>query len=125
MAWGYATRTRRGNARRSLRAREGEEDAEELLRACGFTVVERQATRQWSFDVDGEEYVAGVRADLLVEKDEALYVAEVKTGLRAPDPRHPATRRQLLEYWFVYEPDGLLLVDMERREVREVTFPFT
>jgi hypothetical protein len=66
---------------------------------------------------------ASVRADLLVQRDGALFVAEVKTGSRAPDPSFPATRRQLLEYLMVFEPDGLLLVDMEREAVMEVEFP--
>lgn len=125
VAWRMATRGSRASVARNRRAQQGEAGAERLLEAQGFVVVERQASRTWSFDVDGEEQHAGVRADLLVERDDMLYVAEVKTGARAPDPRHPATRRQLLEYWLVYQPDGLLLVDMERQEVREVVFPFS
>jgi hypothetical protein len=125
VAWRMATRGSRASVARNRRAQRGEAAAEQLLESEGFVVVERQASRTWSFDVDGEEQQAGVRADLLVERDERIYVAEVKTGTRAPDPRHPATRRQLLEYWLVYQPDGLLLVDMERGEVREVVFPFS
>lgn len=123
-AWRLATRASRASSARNRRALAGESAAERLLQRQGFDIIERQASRQWSFDVDGEEQLAGVRADLLVQRDERLFVAEVKTGTRAPDPRHPPTRRQLLEYWFVYQPDGLLLVDMEREEVREVSFPF-
>ncbi len=125
IAWRFATQASRASTRRNTRARRAEDAAEHLLEACGFTILERQATRQWSFEVDGETQVAGVRADLLVSRDDRLFVAEVKTGSLAPNPCHPATRRQLLEYWFVYEPDGLLLVDMERHEVREVCFPFS
>jgi len=125
IAWRFATRASRASAQRNARARRGEDAAERLLERSGFTILERQATRRWSFEVDGELHVAGVRADLLVTRNERLFVAEVKTGSLAPNPCHPATRRQLLEYWFVYEPDGLLLVDMERCEVREVCFPFS
>ena len=60
------------------------------------------------------------RADLLVEARSRSgflrgqrFVAEVKTGERAIDPTHPATRRQLMEYLHVFEVDGVLLVDRE------------
>lgn len=122
--WRAATRTRRANRDRGARARQGELDAEDLLESLGFEIVERQAHRTWSIWVDDEPRDASVRADLLVERDGALFVAEVKTGQRALDPRHPSTRRQLLEYWLVFQPDGLLLVDMEARRVREITFDF-
>jgi hypothetical protein len=36
---------------------------------------------------------------------------------------YPPTRRQLLEYWFVFEPDGLLLVDVEAGVVSAIVFP--
>jgi hypothetical protein len=122
--WRAATRTRRSNRVRGERARQGELDAEDLLDELGFHVVERQAHRTWTIWVDEEPRDASVRADLLVERDGALFVAEVKTGQRALDPRHPSTRRQLLEYWLVFQPDGLLVVDMESRRVREITFDF-
>ena len=97
--------------------------AERLLRRQGFSIVDRQVARSWIVDVDGEKWEASVRADLLVERDGQTYVAEVKTGSLAPDPLYPPTRRQLLEYLFVFDPDGLLLVDVEQGAVREVVFP--
>ena len=50
------------------------------------------------------------------------FVAEVKTGSRAPDPTLPATRRQLLEYTFVFGVDRVLLVDAQAGVIRTVTF---
>lgn len=121
--WLAAGRGSRRSRRRTRRALNAETEAEHLLQELGYEVVERQVGRAWSFLVDGEPVEAAVRADLLVQRDGALYVAEVKTGTRAPDPSFPATRRQLLEYLMVFEPDGLLLVDMEQRNVMEVEFP--
>ncbi len=71
----------------------------------------------WTMWIDGEPVEVGVRADLWVGLGERRYVAEVKTGGRAPDPTHPATRRQLLEYRVAFEPDGLLLVDAEEGRI--------
>ena len=90
-------RVARGNRGRQRVAAAGEAGAEALVEEAGFTVVERQAWAEWVMEVDGVDCVVGCRADLIVERDGELYVAEVKTGALAPDPCRPATRRQLLE----------------------------
>ena len=72
---------------------------------------------------DGEEVEVAVRADLWVGRGSRRFVAEVKTGSMAPDPTRSATRRQLLEYLLVFEPDGLLLVDVEEGLIHEIDFP--
>ena len=81
------------------------------------------AKRQPLQDAQSDQNDTGCRADLLVERDGRLYVADVKSGALATDPTLPATRRQLLEYLLAYEVDGALLVDMEARQIREVVFP--
>ena len=106
------------------RAQRGESDAERLLEQDGYRIIDRQLSASWEIFVDGTPHEAQVRADLLVEDDEGRrLVAEIKTGALAPNPTYPPTRRQLLEYWFVFEPDGLLLVDVEAGVVSEVAFP--
>ena len=122
-----ALRLSQGKASRASRARNahaqwGEQEAEYLLEAAGYAIVERQVARSWAMAVDGENVEASVRADLLVKRNGQLFVAEVKTGRLAPDPLYPPTRRQLLEYLFVFDPDGLLVVDVESRSIREVVF---
>ncbi len=117
--------------RRSLGALRAESMAEQLLEREGYRVVERQARAWGSVLVDGHSVEFEVRADLLVERVRrhphlprgALLVAEIKTGTLAPDPGHPATRRQLLEYQRVFQPDGILLVDMTEGRVMEIVFP--
>ena len=105
------------------RAQAGEAAAELLLEELGYTIVSRQESRSWPIIVDGEQFDASVRADLVVTRDDETWIAEVKTGDTAPNPLHPATRRQLLEYLFVFDPDGVLLVDVEMGDVMEVAFP--
>ena len=104
-------------------AQRGEIEAENILAEAGFTVVSRQTTARWRMAVDGEEVIVGVRADLIVERRGKRYVAEVKTGNRAPQPSLPATRRQLLEYSMVFGGTCVLLVDVPGRVVHAVTFP--
>lgn len=112
-------------ARRAARARAGERAAARLLRRLGYRVIAAQATRRLQLEVDGELQGYVVQADFLVEDPAGVrLVAEVKTGSRAPDPLHPPTRRQLLEYALGYaETRGVLLVDVERGRVRRVRFP--
>ncbi len=113
----------RANRARQRHAKRGEARAEQLLRARGFDVVDRQVAGAWTLRVDGEPVHAAVRADLLVRRRGRTYVAEVKTGRRVTDPRFPATRRQLLEYALVFQPDGVLLVDVDAGLIRQVDFP--
>jgi hypothetical protein len=119
----WAMRRAGGASRaRNSRAQRGEAEAEALLQARGFRVIDRQV-REWSHVwLDGEAIDFEVRADLLVERDSQQFVAEVKTGTLAPDPGYPPTRRQLREYARVFEDCGILLVDMEAGTVTEVSF---
>jgi hypothetical protein len=59
-----------------------------------------------------------------VQKGKKTFVAEVKSGQVGIDPTEPATRRQLLEYDYVYKPDGLLLVNMLDQKIYQVKFSF-
>jgi hypothetical protein len=100
-----------------------------LLEGCGFRILERQVTTTWTLTIDGEAHEVRSRADLLVEARTrsrfprgTRYIAEVKTGDLAPDPRRPATRRQLMEYLMAFDVDGVLLVDMEQGNVHHVVF---
>jgi hypothetical protein len=85
--------------------------------------LDRQVRCLWWMEVDGEEEEVELRADLLVERDGERFIAEVKTGVQAPDPGFPPTRRQLLEYRLAFDPYRVLLVDIEGGEIMEVTFP--
>ena len=116
-------RGRRRAVKRARRASAGELAAEELLEAEGYTVLDRQVRCVWWMEVDGEEEEVELRADLLVERDGERFIAEVKTGVQAPDPTFPPTRRQLLEYRLAFDPHRVLLVDIEGSEIMEVTFP--
>ncbi len=117
------SRWKRMNAARQRRARQGEADAERLLQREGYTIEEVQPGCPWCVAIDGEEFEVTVRADFLVSQGGYRYVAEVKTGEKAPDPAYPPTRRQLLEYALAYDADGVLLVDVEAGEILDVEFP--
>ena len=128
--WRAETRGGRRSQARQRRAQAGEDHAEWLLENMGFRILDRQLRRAWSLEINGVPATVHSRADLLVEAVHvpwaargSTFVAEVKTGTRAPDPTFPATRRQLLEYRLVFNVSGVLLVDMEAHEVHHITFP--
>ena len=121
--WRARRRLARANRGRQRLARWAERAAERLVRKAGYKIVDRQPLRHWELRVDGRRRRVSSRVDLLVERRGRRYVADVKTGGMAPDPRKPATRRQLLEYLLVFEAQGALIIDMEARRIRQVEFP--
>ncbi len=121
--WWRRTNDRRQWQHRRVRAKTGEEGAEQLLTNSGFRVLRKQFRQPWTITVDGSSEQVELRADLLVEKGAKKYIVEVKTGAVAPNIRTPATRRQLLEYRLAYDVDGVLLADMEKRRIHRVDFP--
>ncbi|MEL6349652.1 MAG: hypothetical protein AAFV53_41495 [Myxococcota bacterium] len=121
-AWSRG-RTSRASRRRNRQAFRGESQAEQLLNRRGFDLLERQVKGHWTIYIDEEPVEIEVRADLLVEREGLLYIAEVKTGRLAPDPTFPPTRRQLLEYQLAFDVDGVILVDVAASAVIHLDFP--
>ena len=118
-AWWRGRRMRR----RNLVAMAGESAAAKLLAKHGYTVVGAQVRHVYTLLIDGAERAIELRADYLVEKAQRTFVAEVKTGAVATRIETAATRRQMLEYAVAFGTDGVLLVDMQKREIRDVVFP--
>lgn len=116
---------RRRVQRRMQRARVAEASAGQWLRERGYSVAAAQVAGSYALCVDGEDVTIQVRADYVVERDGARYVAEVKSGQTAPSLQTRATRRQLLEYRMAFDVDGVLLVDAETERVHEVSFPIS
>jgi hypothetical protein len=108
---------------RSARAVEGEREAVAILRARGYAIVDSQVEIEYPVLVDGETVSMGLRADYLVVKNGAYFIAEVKTGTHAPRINTAATRRQLLEYEVAFGVDGVLLVDADAARVHTIVFP--
>lgn len=109
--------------RRFQRGRKAEERAARLLVRAGYEILGEQVEERGKVEVDGESFEFPVRGDYLVAKTGKTYVAEVKSGKKAPRVSNAKTRRQLLEYLWVYPVDGVLLVDMEADVIHEVRWP--
>lgn len=113
---------RRRLARQWSRARRGEEQARGWLESNGFTVLDEQANQPSFLVVNGEESPFTVRADYLVERNGVRAVVEVKTGAVA-DPSSRATRRQILEYAWVYGVSEVYLFDADAQRLHSIGIP--
>lgn len=103
------------------RAKAAEKKAVVLLQKWGYTVLDVQLREKVVITIDGKPHESTIRADILVRKGFKRYIVEVKTGQQT-SPTLPNVRRQLLEYWLVYQPDGMLLLDMEKEALKEICF---
>ncbi|MBX2811909.1 MAG: PD-(D/E)XK nuclease family protein [Myxococcales bacterium] len=105
------------------RAQRAENYAEQLAEHLGYTIVGRQVGKSYALSVGQETFLVELRIDLLLEKDGQFYLAEVKSGTKAPDIQHAPTRRQLLEYAYAFDVSEILLFDMSSEVVRHIRFP--
>lgn len=108
--------------RRRKKARICEKKAIDLLKKYGFDILDVQKSASYFIFINGKPKEIKVRADVIVKKGGKVYVAEVKSGKNSPLLNVPATRRQLLEYYLVYKPAGLLLVDMEQEKIKTIEY---
>jgi hypothetical protein len=113
---------RRRLARRWGRARRGEEQARGWLERHGFTVLDQQVSQTSFLVVDGEESPFAVRADYLVERNGVRAVVEVKTGAVA-NPSSRGTRRQILEYAWVFGVPEVYLFDADSQRLHRIGIP--
>lgn len=96
-----------------------------MLRRERWNVLATEVVREGAVEVDGRLETFVVRADALVERRGALWVAEFKGGDDSSTVHDRATRRQLLEYAHVFRAQGVLLVDARRAHIHLVRFPVT
>lgn len=113
---------RRRLARQWQRARQGEVEARSWLEREGFTILDEQSHRASLLVVDGDEVPFTVRADYVVQRNGVRAVVEVKTGAVA-SPSSRATRRQVLEYAWVYDVDEVYLFDADTPRLHRIGVP--
>jgi len=108
--------------KRIQKAKRREYEAISFVEKNGFDVVSLQKDAFYTLFIDNKPYKVKVKADMIVKKGNKIYVAEVKTGDMATSPKYVDTRRQLLEYYMVYRPSGLILIDMEKQKIRTIEY---
>lgn len=99
-----------------------EVQARKFLKSKGYSIQEYQSTYTHCYTVNDEVQTSEIQPDYIVKKHGKTYIVEVKSGHLATNPSNRNTRRQLLEYDYVVENDGVFLLDMENRELKLVQF---
>ena len=72
--------------------------------------------------INGREFFNTIIADMIVKKGHKTFLVEIKTGKQTEKSIPPQVRRQLLEYYLVFKPDGVILLDMEIGKLYNVSF---
>lgn len=103
------------------RAKNAEQKAVTVLKRNGYHILDIQKRRPVKIFINDEPHETYVKADFIVKKYSKIYVVEVKTGNQTK-PTSPLVRRQLLEYYLVFKPHGVLLLDMDKIKLSTIKF---
>lgn len=110
--------------KRFSKSRQAEKEAEKILRKKGYKIIDIQKSKPLFITIGDKIHRYLVRIDYLVKKRGKVYVVEVKNGEKTSYITNRETRRQMLEYYFAYQPKGILLLNMKSRTISEVKFQF-
>lgn len=99
-----------------------ESKAKKYLVSLGYNIVYEQYVCKHKYKVNGIENISKLILDYVVSKGGKQYIVEVKSGKSAIHVKNKDSRRQLLEYDFVLENDGIFLLDMENKNMQLVEF---
>jgi len=103
---------------------EAEKESEDLLQKRGFKILKRGLQAPLLTNVDGKTYSSVSAADFLVEKEKNTFIVRVHGGSISADPTDPSLIRKFIESEAVYQPDGLLLLDLVDKSIQELSFTY-
>ncbi|OYT10583.1 MAG: hypothetical protein B6I18_08345 [Bacteroidetes bacterium 4572_112] len=104
------------------RGNELEKEARYFLENKGYTILEEQYVHYHEYKVNGETHQSKLIIDYVVSQNNKTYLVEVKSGKKAISISDKNTRRQILEYYFAIDNDGVFLLDMENEELLKIEF---
>lgn len=99
-----------------------ETQAKSFLEKKGYRILEAQKQFYHNYEVNGKHRSSKLIVDYIAKKNGKTYIVEVKSGNSAISLNDKNSRRQLLEYDFVIENDGVILLDMENKNIQFVKF---
>jgi len=116
------SKKKRQQKQRFKRGNELEVQAKSFIESKGYRIINEQKPFYHNYKVNGESRCSKLIVDYIAEKNRKKYIIEVKSGKSAISLTDKNSRRQLLEYDFVIENDGIVLLDMENRNMQLVKF---
>ena len=96
--------------------------ARDFLKNKGYKIISEQEIYYHKYLVNGKKCESKLILDYIVKKNNKRYIVEVKSGKSAISLKDKNSRRQLLEYDFVIENEGVFLLDMENENMQLVEF---
>lgn len=96
---------------------------EDLLKKQGFKIIKKPKAYSEIIYVNGKSHLVSVLVDFIVEKENKKYVVKVESG-QVVDPTDPIVYRKLIEIRNIFPTYGILLLDMQNRELHEIKFEF-
>ena len=101
-----------------------EKAAEDLLKKYGYQIISKQPKRSIITRFQGKDHFSFSEADYLVKKNKKDYLVIVHSGEASFDPNQTEARRKLIEHQHIYEPDGLLVMDLATGDLTPISFQF-
>jgi len=98
------------------------QEAENLLVKHGFKILDRGRKGSLLTYVNGKSNLGFIQADFVVSKKKKTYVALIKSGEFSSEEASTALRRKLIESNYVFNPDGLLVIDINEGRLKRVEF---
>lgn len=114
----------RAQRKRFARGVKAESDAGHFLKSRGFEILETQSINYHTYKIEGETKTAKLMVDFVVGKAGKVFLVEVKSGTSAILIENKDTRRQILEYDYAIENDGVFLLDMENKNLKRIEFSY-
>ena len=99
----------------------GEKKARILLKKNGYEILEEQVTLKGRFSENKKMNSFFIKPDFLVKKKNEIFIAEAKTG-KSASTKNRYTRRQLLEYASNFRSKKVLLIDVDKKSIKEIEF---
>ncbi|MCK5816352.1 MAG: hypothetical protein KAH07_10460 [Flavobacteriaceae bacterium] len=115
-------RKKKAQKKRFERGNQLETEARYFLKKKGYRIISEQEIHHHKYLVNGEKRESKLILDYVVKRNGKKYIVEVKSGKSAISLKDKNSRRQLLEYDFVIENDGVFLLDMENKNMQLVEF---
>ena len=99
-----------------------ENQAHSYLESIGYSVIDTQKVLHHQYEINGIKQSSKLILDYIVQKAGKKYIVEVKSGKSAISMSNSNTRRQLLEYDFSIQNNGIFLLDMENEKMQKIKF---
>ncbi|SEN22303.1 hypothetical protein [Lihuaxuella thermophila] len=99
-------------------------DVPDLLKKNGYEVIKAKQRVPITIDVDDRTYESRFYVDYIARADDEWYLVIVARERKPVRMSGPALRDYFLPYYLLYQPEGILYVNREKRTIQLIQFDF-